>query len=290
MKSVRERAWAKLNLSLDVQGIMPDGYHAMRMIMQSCSLCDEVRVSLTPDGQMLAHSNLFYLPGDSRNITVKAAQLFLDEIGEKKFGARIDMKKRIPVCAGLGGGSSDAAAVLRALNRMTGTNMTGSQLEVLGLKLGADVPFCITGGTCLAEGRGERLTRLPPMPKCGIVICKPRFPISTPELFAKVDAREVGGEPDTDALIAALARSDLRALATGMRNVFEDVLSPSQSEIFDIKRRLVENGALGSLMTGAGSAVFGLFASFSEAKKCAGILAKDYRECYFAEPQNALSV
>ena len=290
MRSERERAWAKLNLSLDVLAPMPDGYHGMRMLMQTCSLCDELRVTLTPDGSFLAHSNLYYLPCDGRNITVKAARLFLEEIGETRYGARIDMKKRIPVCAGLGGGSADAAAVLRAMNRLTGARLSGDKLEELGLRLGADVPFCVRGGTCLAEGRGEVLTRLSGMPVCSIVICKPRFPISTPELFSRVDARERGGEPDTPALMTALAAGDLPALAGGMRNVFEQVLSPEHAEIFEIKRRLLEGGALGAMMTGTGSAVFGLFAGPEAAGDCARRLGRDYRECFLAEPRGPLSV
>ena len=286
MRSIRERARAKLNLSLDVLSPMPDGYHEMRMIMQSCSLCDELRVALTPDGSYLAHSNLRYLPCDGRNITVRAARLFMETVGERRFGVRVDMKKRIPVCAGLGGGSSDAAAVLRALNRLTGAAFSDDRLRELGLALGADVPFCVAGGTCLAEGRGEVLTPLPAMPKCGIVICKPRFPISTPELFSRIDSRTGAPGPDTAALIAALERGDLMALASGLRNVFEDVLAPEHAEIFAIKQRLTELGALGALMTGTGSAVFGLFEGFAEAKKAAEELGRDYRECFAAEPAN----
>lgn len=290
MRAERERAWAKLNLSLDVLAPLPDGYHGMRMLMQSCSLCDELRVVLTPDRSFLAHSNLYYLPCDSRNITVKAAQLFFSEIGEKSWGVRIDMKKRIPVCAGLGGGSADAAAVLRALNRLTGAHLSAEKLEELGLRLGADVPFCVRGGTCLAEGRGEVLTRLPAMPACSIVICKPRFPISTPELFSRVDGRERGGEPDTQALMDAIGTGDLAALAGGMRNVFEQVLSPEHAQIFEIKRRMLESGALGALMTGTGSAVFALFDDAAAARECARLLGRNYRECFLAEPKSALHV
>ena len=290
MRIEREKAWAKLNLSLDVLAPLPDGYHGMRMIMQTCTLCDEVRVKLTDDGSFMAHSNLYYLPCDGRNITVKAAKLFFEEIGESKFGARIDMKKRIPVCAGMGGGSADAAAVLRALNRLTGAKLPARKLEEMGLKLGADVPFCVRGGTCLAEGQGEVLTRLADLPYCGIAICKPRFPISTPELFSKVDAREPGHEPDTEALMKNIAEGDLHSLARGMKNVFEQVLSPEHAEIFSIKQRLMEQGAIGALMTGTGSAVFGLFDDLDSAKKCVDALSRDYRECYWAEPKSALDV
>jgi len=211
-------------------------------------------------------------------------------MGESKFGTRIDMKKRIPVCAGMGGGSADAAAVLRALNKLTGTPFPAEKLEEMGLRLGADVPFCVQGGTCLAEGKGEVLTRLRDMPDCGIAICKPRFPISTPELFSRVDDREPGHEPDTKALIKCIEQGDLRGLAEGMKNVFEQVLSPEHGEIFVIKQKLMDMGAIGALMTGTGSAVFGLFEDVQDAKKCANTLSQDYRESYWAEPKSALDV
>jgi 4-diphosphocytidyl-2-C-methyl-D-erythritol kinase len=290
VKAARERAWAKLNLALDVLGGRPDGYHEMRMIMQSTTLCDEVRVALLPDGEFLAHSNLRYLPGDDRNIAVKAARLFLAEIGEAGWGVRIDMKKRIPVCAGMAGGSADAAAVLRALNTLTGAALPAERLEALGLRLGADVPYCVRGGTALASGRGEVLTPLPAMPDCSIVICKPRFSISTPALFARIDGRTPGGEPDIAAMTAALERGDLPALAASLANVFEQVLSPEHEEIFILKRRMLRHGALGSLMTGTGSAVFGLFATAAEAEACAKALGRDYRACFAAAPKKALEV
>ncbi|MGE4353177.1 MAG: 4-(cytidine 5'-diphospho)-2-C-methyl-D-erythritol kinase [Oscillospiraceae bacterium] len=290
MKYERERAWAKLNLTLDVLSPMPDGYHGMRMVMQSCTLCDEVRVMLTSDGSFFAHSNLYYLPCDDRNIAIKAARAFFEEIGETRSGVRIDMKKCIPVCAGLGGGSSDAAAVLRALNRLTGVNMNRKKLEALGLRLGADVPFCISGGTYLAEGRGEILTKLPDMPSCGIVICKPRFSISTPELFSRIDLRAEDSHPDTERFIQALHQGNLSALASQMRNVFEDVLAQNQEEIFSIKRRLLDHGALSSMMTGTGSAVFGLFTTRQAAQKAARELGREYRECFFAEPKCEIPV
>ena len=288
MRSARERAWAKLNLALDVLGPQPDGYHGMRMIMLSCTLCDEVRVALTPDGSFSAHSNLFFLPGDRRNIAVRAAELFMETIGAKSWGVRIDMKKRTPVCAGLGGGSSDAAAVLRALDRLTGAQLGREKLSELAFKLGADVPFCVGGGMCLAEGRGEVLTRLRAMPECGIVICKPRFPISTPELFSRIDSRSGPPGPDMPAMLAAIGRGDLEGICANMRNVFEDVLSPEHAEIFEIKRALTERGALGSLMTGTGSAVFGIFGSKTAARSCADALSERYRECFFAEPKKAV--
>lgn len=284
MKCERERAWAKLNLSLNVLDPLPDGYHGMEMVMQSCSLCDELRVCLTTDGSFLAHSNLYFLPCDDRNITVKAARRFFEIIGETRLGVRVDMKKRVPVCAGLGGGSSDAAAVLRALNRLTRANMSAQKLREIGLSLGADVPFCITGGTYFAENKGELLQRIPALPSCGLVICKPRFSISTAALFAQIDTREKRDEPDAQGMIKALENADITGVASKMRNVFEDVLTEKHAEIFEIKKRLLSLGAIGSLMSGTGSAVFGIFENARVAQKAQKELSAQYRECFFAEP------
>ena len=200
--AVREAAWAKLNLSLDVLGTRPDGFHDLRMIMQSVDLHDDVTVTLDDTGTCRAETNRSYLPCGADNVAVRAAQVFLERAG-LKCGVHIRLHKRIPVCAGLGGGSSDAAAVLRALNRLTGAGFTCAQLEELGALVGSDVPYCVAGGTMLAEGRGERLTPVTPMPHLPVVICKPDFPISTPELFRRVDARTSRCRPDTEGICAA---------------------------------------------------------------------------------------
>lgn len=177
-----EAAWAKLNLSLDVLGARSDGFHDLRMVMQSVDLHDDVTVTLDDTGVCLAETNRSYLPCGADNVAVRAAQVFLSRAG-LTCGVHIRLHKRIPVCAGLGGGSSDAAAVLRALERLTGAGFTRAELEEMGAQVGSDVPYCVAGGTMLAEGRGERLTPVTPMPRMPVVICKPDFPISTPELF-----------------------------------------------------------------------------------------------------------
>ena len=202
--TAREAAWAKLNLSLDVLGTRPDGFHDLRMIMQSVDLHDDVTVTLDGTGVCRAETNRSYLPCGADNVAVRAAQVFLERAG-LDCGVHIRLHKRIPVCAGLGGGSSDAAAVLRALNRLTGAGFSRAQLEELGALVGSDVPYCVAGGTMLAEGRGERLTPVTPMPRLPVVICKPDFPISTPELFRRVDARTSRCRPDTEGICAALA-------------------------------------------------------------------------------------
>lgn len=276
-----ERAFAKLNLSLDVLGKKPDGYHDLRMVMQSVEFGDDLDVRLTEDGSFRIVSGRAYLPSDDRNLSMKAAKLFLEGTG---LGAHIHTVKRTPVCAGMGGGSSDAAAVLRALNKLTGGKRSYEELCEMGLRIGSDVPFCIRGGTALAEGRGELLTPLAPLPDCAIVICKPSFAISTPELFGKVDARKSRIRPDTAGILAALERKDLPGVARRMYNVFEDVLTRREDEIFVIKSELLSRGATGAAMTGTGSAVFGLFENETAANAAYEALSRRYRECYITRP------
>lgn len=288
MRETHERAYAKLNLSLDVLGTMPDGYHEMCMVMQSASLFDDVQVKLTDSGERSVRSNFGFLPRDGRNIALRAAEAFCAAAGLPGQGVEIALRKRIPVGAGLAGGSTDAAAVLRALDRLLGTRFSRAELEALGGTLGSDVPFCVAGGTQLAAGRGDRLTDLAAFPRCGIVICMPRFSIKTPELFARIDGRRSRVHPDTDGLISAAAAGDLRGAAQRMYNVFEDVLPRRSREILDIKRRLLDAGALGAVMTGTGSAVFGLFEDGTAAKPAAAALRADYRAVFTAGPTERL--
>ncbi len=277
-------ARAKLNLSLDVTGNRPDGYHEMRMIMQSVSLCDEVGLSLRSDGKISIRPGMRYLPSDQRNIAFKAAQLFFQHHGITDTGVDIVVKKRIPVCAGLGGGSSDGAAVLFGLGELTGLPLRGKELEMLGEKLGSDVPFCARGGTALAEGRGEILTDLAPLPDCSIVICKPAFSISTAALFKTLDGHGLRCHPDTDELIRMLELGDLARISRRMYNVFEEVLPHRCREIFSIKNELLDFGALGCMMSGTGSAVFGLFDSRERAKNAYDWLRGKYRDCFLCSP------
>ena len=284
MKKIEVRAWAKLNLSLDVLGKLPNGYHEMKMVMQTASLSDEVSVVLMDGGGITVQSNFGFLPRDEGNIAAKAAAAYFAASGMDGAGAEITLHKRIPVGAGLGGGSADAAAVLRALNALSDAPMDAAALEALGETLGSDVPFCVRGGTRLAVGRGERLLPAPEMPECGIVICKPRFSIRTPELFSKIDGRRSRIHPDTDGLLAAMEAGDLEGLARRMYNVFEDVLPRSCSEIGVIKHALLDAGALGAVMTGTGSAVFGLFPDAAQARAAAEELKGRWRDCFAAEP------
>ena len=252
------------------------------MVMQSVDLHDDVTVTLDDTGTCRAETNRSYLPCGADNVAVRAAQVFLARAG-LTCGVHIRLHKRIPVCAGLGGGSSDAAAVLRALERLTGAGFTRTQLEEMGAEIGSDVPYCVAGGTVLAEGRGERLTPVTPMPRLPVVICKPDFPISTPELFHRVDARTSRCRPDTEGICAALADGDMPRLARRMYNVFEDVLTHREGEIAAIKSRLLDGGALGAVMSGTGSAVFGLFADADSAAYAKRRLVRDYQECFLTE-------
>ena len=274
-------AHGKLNLSLDVLGRGDDGYHALRSVMHTVAFGDDVQVDLTNDGSFTIDPGQPYLPADGRNLAVKAARLFLEGTG---LGADIRITKRIPVCAGMGGGSADAAAVLRALNALTGRNMTAEELSGLGAQVGSDVPFCVAEGSALAEGRGERLTALPSLPRCSIVLCKPAFSISTPELFARIDRRRSRLHPDTAGLMAALEAGDLAGVARRCFNVFEDVLGGRGSDIAAIKSLLMDMGALGAAMTGSGSTVFGLFDSGDAARKAWEALSGQYQECWLTRP------
>ena len=283
-------AYAKLNISLDIVSKMADGYHNMLMIMQSVGLSDEITVVCEPGEGISVDTELPYLPGDERNIAVKAAIAFFKHTGVGRHRTRISIKKNIPVCAGLGGGSADGACVLRLLDKVFGTDLGYPALEDIGSGVGSDVPFCIAGGTRLAEGRGELLTDLPPLPRCHIVICKPPFSCSTPELFGKINCEKIRARPDTEGIIEALGSGDLRSIARRMYNVFEDVLPRGARDIADIKYSLLDSGALGAAMTGSGSAVFGIFDDECRAQKAYEAIRRDYKECFLAETTEKLEI
>ena len=278
-------ARAKLNLSLDVLSRREDGYHDLRMVMQTVNLADVI--SLTEEAQegVRVRTNLRFLPGDERNLAAVAARKFWDSTGCKGKGLFVEIDKRIPVCAGMGGGSSDAAAVLRALNELSGQRLTIERLAEIGAQVGSDVPYCVLGGTALAEGRGERLTPLPAMPDCYIVVCKPPFPISTPELFGCIDCRKLRCRPDTDGIIAALREGNLAGIARRLYNVFEDVLTDRRgAEIAGIKSELISRGALGAAMSGTGPTVFGIFDEENRARDACQTLKNQYADTFLTRP------
>ena len=276
------QARAKLNLTLDVLGKRPDGYHDLKMVMQSIDLADTVTVERGEEG-IRVQSNLHFLPGGEKNLAGKAAVCFYRALGRAAQGLDITLDKHIPVCAGMAGGSSDAAAVLRALNALEGEPFRPLELARVGEQVGSDVPYCVLGCTALAEGRGEILTPLPSLPPCWVVVCKPDFSISTPELFAKIDSCRVRRRPDTDGLLAALEAGDLPGVARRMYNVFEDVLPERQrARVWDIKNILIQNGALGANMSGTGPTAFGLFTHEEAARRALAQLAEHYRETFLA--------
>lgn len=278
------QAFAKLNLTLDVLGKRPDGYHDLCMVMQSITLHDTLTLTQNSEGRVRVSTNLSFLPTGDKNLAAAAALRFWEALDRPVRGMDIQIRKRIPVCAGMGGGSSDAAAVLRALNRQEGEPFALEELARLGERVGSDVPYCVLGGTALAEGRGERLTPLPPLPRCWAAVCKPDFPISTPELFGRIDSVRLRCRPDTAGVIAALEAGDLGGVARRMYNVFEDVLSPRyRTRVLEIKNGLIQQGALGVNMSGTGPTVFGLFEARSQAEAAMDALRENGGEWFLAE-------
>lgn len=281
---MQQQALAKLNLTLDVLGRREDGYHDMCMVMQSITLADTLTIKPTTGEGICVSTNFEFLPNDDTNLAAKAAKAFWDARGEAHQALEIDIDKHIPVCAGMAGGSSDAAAVLRGLNEQAGKPYTLMELAKVGESVGSDVPYCVLGGTALAEGRGEILTPLAPLPKCHVVVCKPGFPISTPELFRKIDQVDIVHRPDTAGMIAALEAGDLTGVARRLYNVFEDALNDQQrASVNAIKNTLIEYGALGAAMSGSGPTVFGLFDDEEKAREAYQVLAKEYRESFWAQ-------
>ena len=276
-------AYAKINLSLDIVSKMDDGYHNLKSVMQSVGLCDEITVECLPGEGVCVDAGLPYLPSDERNIAAKAALAFFGFTGISGYRTHIAIKKSIPVCAGLGGGSTNGACVLRLMDKMFETKLECKSLVALGKSIGSDVPFSIYGGTKLAEGRGEILTDLSPIPRCFIVICKPPFSCSTPELFGIVKCDKIRARPDTDGLIKALEMEDLGGIARRMYNVFEDVLPRGKLEISEIKSSLLDHGALGAVMTGSGPSVFGVFDSKDNAQSAFFDLKMSYNDCFLTE-------
>ena len=288
MIEIHEKAWAKLNISLDVLGLLPNGYHEMSMVMQSVSLHDDVLLRLTDSGRIRLETNLGFLPCDEGNIAYRAAKLFYERAGLPCPGLDIRLEKRIPVCAGMGGGSSDGAAVLRGLNALHGGIFGRSELEEMAAQIGSDIPFCIAGGTQLATVTGTTLRDVSPLPDCGIVICKPAFSIRTPELFKKIDSRRSRLHPDTAGILKALENGDIQGIARRMYNVFEDVLPRGCGEIGRLKGLLLDEGALGAVMSGTGSALFGIFADMQAAEKAYSALQGQCRDVFLAQPVGKL--
>ena len=282
------KSLAKINLGLDVIGRRENGYHDVRMVMQTIYLYDDVTVKKTEEPGVVVKTNLSYLPVNEDNIAYKAAKMLIDEFGIEQ-GVEITLNKHIPVAAGLAGGSSNAAAVLVGMNRIFDLKLSQKDMMERGVKLGADVPYCVMRGTVLAEGIGEVLTPLPPMPKCYILIAKPGINVSTKVVYEKLDSKPIENHPDIDAIIEGLEQSDVYKVAESLGNVLEAVTIEDYPIIEDIKDAMKEAGALNAMMSGSGPTVFGIFDDKKVAKeakekiKAMGIA----KQVYLADVHNA---
>ncbi len=272
MTTVFEPAYAKLNLTLDVVGLREDGYHDLQSVMQTVDLCDDIYLDIGTGKPWELICNDPAIPADQRNLAWKAAKLFFDETGFDPDGLAIHITKRIPSQAGMGGGSSDAAAVLRALNRHYGSPFTMMALADLGARIGSDVPFCVVGGTVMCEGRGERLRPVTPIGDCLILVCKPEFSMSTPVLYKKLDDSEILHRPDNAAMELSLAAGNIQAVASNLCNVFDPVVAAEYPLMDQIRQLFVNGGCMGCQMSGSGSAFFGIMPDQQSADKLAARL------------------
>jgi len=284
LTTLYEYAYAKINLTLDVLDKRTDGYHDLKSVMQTISIRDDIEIDIgTGNPWKLVCSN-DKIPTDERNLAWKAARAYFDRIGKDPDGLEIRITKRIPTEAGMGGGSADAAAVLRALNKHYDSPMSILALAELGATVGSDVPFCTVGGTMLVEGRGEKLRKLPDLPDCIFVICKPEFSASTPELYKKIDETVIGKRPDHSAMESALLAGDLLKIAQNLHNVFDPVVTADHLELNYIKSIFNSYGSIGQQMTGSGSAVFAIVSEFEHAAVICDMLKANYNQVYIAKP------
>lgn len=266
MKQIRLKAMAKVNLGLDVVRKREDGYHEVRMIMQTVNLYDKLFITVSDEPGIRLKTNLGFLPVNEDNLIYKAAKLLMDEFGISQ-GVDIQLQKFIPVAAGMAGGSTDAAATLIGMNKLFELGLTRKDLMDRGVKLGADVPYCVMGGTALSEGIGEILTPLPDVPRGYILIAKPPINVSTKFVYGNLKANELSYHPDIDGQIEAIRRQDFKGMADLMGNVLETVTIPAHPVIRDIRNFMLERGAVNAMMSGSGPTVFGLYQDQKMAKK-----------------------
>lgn len=258
MDNISLKALAKINLGLDVVRRRDDGYHEVRMIMQTINLFDRLEIKKIKESAIKIHTNLFFLPVNENNLVYKAAKLLIDEFGIQE-GVSVWLTKKIPVAAGMAGGSTDAAAMLFGMNRLFGLGLSKKQLMERGVKIGADVPYCIMRGTALAEGIGDKLSPLPAMVKCPVLIAKPQISVSTKFVYQNLKLDDKTVHPDIDRLIEDIRNKDLKAVSDHMGNVLESVTIPNYPVISQIKEQMMDSGAVGSMMSGSGPTLFGLF-------------------------------
>ena len=289
MDNISLKAYAKVNLSLDILARREDGYHELCMIMQSIGVYDKVNLTKLRQKDIKISSNIKNLCLPENNIVYKAAKLLYERFDIKE-GLHINLYKYIPMGAGMAGGSTDAAAVLRGMNELYNLRLSKEELMKIGLEIGADVPFCICGGTMLAKGIGEELSELKSMPAAHLLLVKPYFSISTKEAYSLVDLSKLTDKdrPDTGKIISYIEEGNLKKIAENMKNVFELYIGKKYPLIEKIKQELIRQGALGAVMTGSGSVVFGVFEDLTLAKKCyetfkQGEFRAEIKEVYISE-------
>ena len=284
MTTLYEGAFAKLNLTLDVLGKRDDGYHDLQSVMQTVSIRDDIEIDIGTGKPWCLKCDKEDIPTDERNLAWKAAKVYCEALGKDPGGIEIRITKRIPSQAGMGGGSADAAAVLRALNRHYGDPLSIMALAELGAEVGSDVPFCVLCGTAMVEGRGEKVRKLPDMPDCIIVVCKPEFSVSTPELYKKIDEVAIANRPDNQSMESALLAGDLEKVAHNLCNVFDPVVTEDHLELNYIKSIFHQYGAVGYQMTGSGSAVFAIVSEFEVAAVICNMLKENYSSVFIGMP------
>ena len=263
MNSINLKARAKINTALDVLRKREDGYHDLRMIMQTVNLCDNIFIKKIPENKIEIKCNLTWLPVDERNLMYRAADLIKSRYGITE-GVSMELTKTIPVSAGLAGGSSDCAAVIIGMNRLVELNLPREEMLAIGKELGADVPYCIMRGTVLAEGIGEKLTRLKPFPNCFVLLCTPNINVSTATVFKSLDLNKVTERPDIELMIENIEKGDIKAISKGMCNVLESVTIANYPIIADIKAKMLELNAIGAMMSGSGPTVFGFYENYEK--------------------------
>lgn len=283
-KKIIKDAHAKINLGLDVLRKREDGYHEVKMIMQMIGLYDTLTFESIETNEILIESNSGKLPLDEHNLIYKAAKVFFDEFG-KTFGVKIYLEKRIPIAAGMAGGSTDAAATFIALNELAGFPLSEDKLLEISVKVGADVPYCIMRGTALSEGIGEILTKLPAPPKAHILIAKPNIDVSTAFVYKNLKAAELPYHPDIDGMQNAIKSSDIKGITDRMGNVLETVTIPAYPIIGEIKATCIDNGAINALMSGSGPTVFAIYDDLEKAYAAADVVKEQYKidEVYVTE-------
>lgn len=287
MKKIVLKAYGKVNLGLDVVRRRDDGYHEVRMVMQTVGLFDRLELKKTSGDSIKLSANLKFLPVNEQNLVYQAIAAVKDKYS-LKCGVKAYLEKRIPIAAGMAGGSSNCAAALRGMDQLFDLGIGERELCEIGAGLGADVPYCVIGGTALAEGIGEKLTKLPPMPDCHILIAKPGISVSTKTVYENLNVPGLDPHPDIDGMVSAIESQDLNGITKRMENVLETVTVPRYPVIDEIKSFLLEQGAENALMSGSGPTVFGIFVSEDKARAALSNLKsfEDVKQAYVVPPVN----